>query len=60
MLRGGDHRNAIKLVDEFLKDNPKNVDALYTKARAQRELKDWSGHIATMRRVVEYAGVCSV
>ncbi|MBU0507696.1 redoxin domain-containing protein [bacterium] len=53
MLLGGDHRAAIKLVDEFLKKNPRNIDALYTKARAQRELLDWPAHIETMRRIVE-------
>jgi thiol-disulfide isomerase/thioredoxin/Flp pilus assembly protein TadD len=50
-----DQRKAIALIDEFLDRNPKNVQALYAKARAQRELNDWPGHVATMRRVVEAA-----
>ncbi|MFZ5434184.1 MAG: redoxin domain-containing protein [Calditrichota bacterium] len=53
VLLGGDQNKAIRLIDEFLKKNPKNVDALYTKARAQRELLDWPGHIETMKRVVD-------
>lgn len=52
MLLGGDHEKAIKLLGEFLKGNPVNLDALYTKARAERELSRWDDHIATMRRVV--------
>lgn len=53
MLTGGDHQKAIRLTDEFLDKNPKNVDALYIKARSERELNDWPAHIKTMRRVVE-------
>ncbi|MDD5087617.1 MAG: redoxin domain-containing protein [bacterium] len=53
MLKGGDQQAAIALTDEFLKKNPKNIDALYTKARAERERLDWNAHIATMRRIVE-------
>lgn len=53
MLIAGDHQKAIKLIDDFLAKNPANVDALYAKARGQRELSDWSGHIATMRRVLD-------
>jgi thiol-disulfide isomerase/thioredoxin len=53
MLAGGDHRQAIRLADEFLAKNPRNVKALYVKANSQRELSDWPGHLSTMRRVVE-------
>jgi thiol-disulfide isomerase/thioredoxin len=53
MLAGGDHQQAIRLCDEFLDKHPRDVNALYTKARSQRELSDWSGHLNTMRRVVE-------
>ncbi|HEY3293893.1 MAG TPA: redoxin family protein [bacterium] len=48
----GDQAQAVKLLDDFLARNPNNVDALYTKARAQREQSDWQGHIATMRKLV--------
>jgi thiol-disulfide isomerase/thioredoxin len=53
MLLKGDQQKAIKLIDAFLADNPKSVEAMYAKARGQREVKDWDGHIATMRKVVE-------
>ena len=53
MLAGGDQRQAIRLADEFLDSHPRDVKALYVKARSQRELSDWQGHLRTMRRVVE-------
>ena len=53
MLAGGDHQQAIRLADEFLDKNPRDVKALHTKANSQRELRDWPGHLRTMRRVVE-------
>jgi thiol-disulfide isomerase/thioredoxin len=53
MLVAPDHNKTIKLCDQFLAKYPRNVTALYAKARAQRELSDWPGHVATMRRVVE-------
>jgi thiol-disulfide isomerase/thioredoxin len=58
MLTGGDHQKAIRLTDDFLAKNPNNVNALYIKARAQRELNEWPAHIQTMRRVVgaEFTG----
>jgi thiol-disulfide isomerase/thioredoxin len=52
MLVAPDHHKIIKLCDEFLAKYPQNVPALYAEARAQRELSDWPGHVATMRRVV--------
>jgi len=48
-----DQRKAIERVDEFLRNNPDNIDALYAKARAQREIPDWPAHVQTMRRIVE-------
>jgi thiol-disulfide isomerase/thioredoxin len=53
MLLGGDQKKAIELTDRFLDHNPRNVNALLVKARAQRELSDWPAHIRTMQQVVE-------
>lgn len=53
MLAAPDQQKAIRILDEFLERNPRHVDALYTKARAQREVNDWPGHIQTMRRVFD-------
>jgi thiol-disulfide isomerase/thioredoxin len=51
-LAAGDQAKAVKLLDEFLSRNPDNVDALYTKAHAQREQADWKGHLETMRKLL--------
>lgn len=48
----GDQTQAVKRADEFLARNPNNLDALQTKAQAQRELSDWKGHLETMRKLV--------
>lgn len=52
LLLGGDHAKSITLLNDFLKNNSDNIDALYTKARAERELNRWPEHVATMRRMV--------
>jgi thiol-disulfide isomerase/thioredoxin len=52
MLTAGDQLKAMKLVDDYLKKNPKDTEALNTKAAGSRELKDWDGYVATMQKLV--------
>ena len=52
MLAAPDQQRAVELIDAFLKKNPQNLDALYSKSRAERELSNWPGFVAVMRQIV--------
>ncbi len=51
-LAAGDHSHALKLIDDFLKQNPGNPEALNTRAATKRELKDWDGYVTTMQKLM--------
>lgn len=52
MLAGDDYEKGGKLTDEFLKNNPKDLNALNVKAGIARELKDWKSYVETNRKIV--------
>jgi len=52
LLASGDHQKAMQLIDDFLKKNPGNTDALNTKAASARELKDWNTYVSSMKKLV--------
>ena len=52
MIAAGDHQKSLQLINDFLKKNPENPEALNTKAAAARELQDWNQYVSTMRTLV--------
>jgi thiol-disulfide isomerase/thioredoxin/Flp pilus assembly protein TadD len=52
MLFAGNVDKQFEIVEEFLKRNPKDVAALYTRGAALREKKDWAGYVQSMQRAV--------
>ncbi len=55
MLHPGETETVLKWIDEFLKRNPRNVDAMNTRAAVLREQADWKGYLETNRRIVRTA-----
>lgn len=51
-LFAGDVDKQFEIVEEFLKRNPNDVRALYTRGAALREKKDWNGYLQSMQRAV--------
>ena len=52
LLAAGDQQKTLELINNYLKKNPNDAEALNTKAAAARELQDWNGYVSTMRKLV--------
>ncbi|MCL4305334.1 redoxin domain-containing protein [bacterium] len=52
MLYPGEFKTHLKILDEFLKNNPDNTVGWDVRARVCRELGDWDGYLTSMRKAV--------
>jgi thiol-disulfide isomerase/thioredoxin len=50
-LKGANYAEGLALTKEFLKDHPKNVQAINKETQLNRELKDWQAYIDASRRL---------